>query len=129
MTDEPIQIDGTHVTVNLEVDRASVGKEAIEHRFGFHKATVEGENATLPMHRDTRLLFRAFAETLDHLLPEGRAKSVAFTELENASMWAHKAIAELAPAIREEPENAPVTYKPVLYETPAEQRRRNTEPS
>lgn len=79
----------------------SLGANEIEHRFGFHKATVEGENATLPKHRDTRLKFREFAEWLDSLLPEGRAKSVAFTELENASMWAHKAIAETAPAISE----------------------------
>lgn len=79
-----------------------LGPEEIEHRFGFHKATVEGENATLPKHRDTRLLFREFAERLDEILPGGRAKAVAFTELEDASMWAHKAIAETAPVIREE---------------------------
>lgn len=80
----------------------SLGSEEIEHRFGFHKATLEGENATLPKHRDTRLAFRKFAEELDKVLPAGRAKSVAFTELENASMWAHKSIAELAPAITED---------------------------
>ena len=79
----------------------SLGAVEIEHRFGFHKATIEGDNATLPMHRDTRLAFREFAEFLDDVLPAGRAKSVAFTELENASMWAHKAIAETAPVISE----------------------------
>ncbi len=79
-----------------------LGKNEIEHRFGFHKATVEGENATLPVHSDTRLKFREFAEWLDQNLPDGRAKSVAFTELENASMWSHKAIAELAPLIEED---------------------------
>lgn len=78
-----------------------LGPEEVERRFGFHKATVEGENATLPKHRDTRLKFREFAEWLDEVLPEGRAKSVAFTELENASMWSHKAIAETAPVITE----------------------------
>ena len=75
--------------------------EEIEHRFGFHKATIEGENATLPKHRDIRLKFREFASFLDEVLPDGRAKSVAFTELENASMWAHKAIAETAPVVNE----------------------------
>lgn len=75
--------------------------EEIEHRFGFHKATIEGPNATLPKHRDVRILFREFAEEIDAILPDGRAKSVAFTELENASMWAHKSIAELAPVIEE----------------------------
>lgn len=78
-----------------------LGKNEIEHRFGFHKATIEGENATLPKHRDVRLKFREFAEFLDEIAPEGRAKSVMFTELENASMWAHKAIAETAPALPE----------------------------
>jgi hypothetical protein len=78
-----------------------IGAEEIEHRFGFHKATIEGENATLPLHRETRLAFREFAEFLDATLPAGRAKSVAFTDLENASMWAHKAIAETAPLVGE----------------------------
>lgn len=83
---------------------STVGKDEIEHRFGFHKATIEGPNATLPKHRDTRLKFREFAEFLDEVLPPGRAKSVAFTELENASMWSHKAIAETAPVVREDPQ-------------------------
>ena len=79
----------------------SIGKDEIEHRFGFHKATIEGDNATLPLHRDTRLWFKEFAAHLDKTLPPGRAKSVAFTELENASMWAHKVIAETAPVVSE----------------------------
>lgn len=79
-----------------------LGEEEIEHRFGFHKATIEGENATLPKHARVRLAFREFGEFLDKTLPEGRAKAVAFTELETASMWAHKAIAETAPVVRED---------------------------
>ena len=79
----------------------ALGPKEIEHRFGFHKATIEGENATLPKHRELRILFREFAEKIDEILPEGRAKSVAFTELENASMWSHKAVAELSPLIEE----------------------------
>lgn len=75
--------------------------EEIEHRFGFHKATLEGANATLPKHRNLRLEFRKFAEMLEEVLPDGRAKSVAMTELETTSMWAHKAVAELAPALEE----------------------------
>lgn len=80
-----------------------IGKDEIENRFGFHKATVEGENATLPVHSQTRIVFREFAAWLDENLPDGRAKSVAMTELENASMWSHKAISEKAPLISEEP--------------------------
>jgi len=79
----------------------SIGPEEIEHRFGFHKATIEGTEATLPKHRDMRLLYREFAEKLDEILPPGRAKSVAFTNLEDASMWSHKAVAETAPVVTE----------------------------
>ncbi|AWY06738.1 hypothetical protein HOT47_gp29 [Microbacterium phage Quhwah] len=79
----------------------ALGEDQIEHRFGFHKATIEGENATLPAHRDTRIKFREFAAFLDETLPDGRAKSVAMTELESASMWAHKSIAEQAPLVQE----------------------------
>lgn len=75
--------------------------EDIEHRFGFHKATLEGPNATLPKHTSMRILFREFAARLDEILPEGRAKSVAFTNLEDASMWSHKAVAETAPVVKE----------------------------
>lgn len=83
------------------MSNVSIGAEEIEHRFGFHKATIEGENATLPMHRDVRLLFREFAERLNEILVPGRAKEVAFTNLEDASMWSHKAIAETAPVVQE----------------------------
>lgn len=79
-----------------------LGKDAIADRFGFHKATVEGENATLPVHRAIRIHFCEFAEIIDEILPDGRAKSVLFTELETASMWAHKAIAEKAPLVKEQ---------------------------
>lgn len=80
-----------------------LGNEEIENRFGFHKATVEGDNATLPKHAELRRHFREFSSFLDDLLPDGRAKSVMFTELENASMWAHKAVAEMSPLVEEVP--------------------------
>lgn len=83
------------------MSNVSIGTQEIDHRFGFHKATIEGENATLPSHRALRLTFKEFAAVLDEILPPGRAKSVAFTELENASMWAHKAVAEQAPTVQE----------------------------
>lgn len=76
-------------------DNISVGADEIEHRFGYHRPTPE----TAGTHIDLRLRFRRFAEDLDALLPPGRAKSVALTELENCSMWSHKAIAELSPVV------------------------------
>lgn len=78
-----------------------LGSTEIENRFGFHKATIEGDNATLPKHAEIRLRFRGFAEFLDDFLPDGRAKSLMFTELENASMWAHKSVAELSPLVED----------------------------
>lgn len=79
-----------------------LGKDQIEHRFGFHKATVEGDNATLPKHRELRLKFREFAEHLDTVLEDGREKSLVFTALQEASMWSHCAIAMDAPLVSEE---------------------------
>lgn len=71
--------------------------QEINNRFGFHKATLEGPEATSPKHHALRKHFMEFAFLLDDILPEGREKALAFTELENASMWAHKAIAQTAP--------------------------------
>lgn len=78
-----------------------IGHEEIEHRFGFHRATVEGDNATLPRHRDLRLAYKEFANILDEGLPDGREKALAFTALQEASMWSHCAIAMDAPTIVE----------------------------
>ena len=80
---------------------AMIGSEEIENRFGFHKATIEGSNASLPKHMKVRRLFKELANELDDLAPSSRSKYVAFTELENASMWFHKAIAETAPVVKE----------------------------
>ena len=70
--------------------------EEINNRFGGHRATIEGENATKPVHDNLRYLFREFAAELNDILPEGRYKSLAMTELENAAMWSHKSVAEQA---------------------------------
>lgn len=81
--------------------KGKLGPEEIQIRFGFHTVTVEGDAETLEKLSDLRFTFREFAEYLDEVLPNGRAKSAAFTELENASMWSQKAIAEEAPLTEE----------------------------
>lgn len=78
-----------------------IGTTEIEHRFGFHKATVEGDNATLPRHRELRLAYKQFAAVLDRELPDSREKSLVFTALQEASMWSHCAVAMDAPLVVE----------------------------
>lgn len=94
----PVQLPHPHIAdFDLDPSNQSVGSEEIENRFGFHKGTLEGPNATAPRHAYLRREFKDFADMLDRVLPPGRAKEVAFVELETASMWTHKAIAQTAP--------------------------------
>lgn len=80
-----------------QVDHDLLGSTEIHSRFGFHKATIEGAEATKPKHAELRQAFIDFATYLDKLLGSSREKSEAFTHLEDASMWSHKAIAKTAP--------------------------------
>lgn len=73
-----------------------LSKDDLNNRYGFHKGT----ETTIPQHQEVRIEFRSFAEWLEGVLPEGRAKSLAHTALEEASMWANKAVAEQAPLTR-----------------------------
>lgn len=63
--------------------------EDIERRFTYHRP--EGQKVT--DHEDVRIRFKAWAQVLANGLPAGREKSLAFTALEEASFWAHAAIA------------------------------------
>lgn len=78
-----------------------LGKDEIENRFGFHKGTLEGPNATAPRHAALRVRFREFAEMLDEAIPDGREKSLALTALQESSMWTHFAVAKDAPLVSE----------------------------
>ena len=76
-----------------------IGSEEIDNRFGLHP----GGAKTIPMHNQCRREFIAMANFLDNLLPDGRSKALAFTALQEASMWSNFAIAETAPVVL--PEN------------------------
>lgn len=78
-----------------------IGQEEIKSRFGFHKGTIEGPNATAPRHADLRREFVAFANLLDEALPDGREKALVMTKLQEASMWSHFGIALDAPLVDE----------------------------
>jgi hypothetical protein len=67
-----------------------VGNEEILNRFGYHPGTEK----TIPQHHKLRDGFIAFAQFLDATLPDGRAKSTAFTKLQESSMWANFGVAE-----------------------------------
>jgi hypothetical protein len=63
--------------------------EDIERRFNYHRP----EGQKVYDHDAVRQAFKQFANYLNGILPAGREASVAFTELESASMWAQAAIA------------------------------------
>lgn len=87
---------GTWDDFDLTDDHRSVGEDELKNRFGSREATAEGPNATAPRHAYLRAHFLEFADMLDRLLPPGRAKAVALTQLEDSAMWANKAISALA---------------------------------
>lgn len=72
---------------------AHLSDDEIEERFGHTAASIEGPNPNEELHAEIRLQFKKLAKILNYYLPDGRGKSVMFTELETASMWAHKSLA------------------------------------
>lgn len=72
-------------------------QEEIDNRTLFHKGTDE----TMPSHKIVRQKYNDLMTAMNLLLPDGRAKSVCLTQLEDSEMWANKAVAELAPIVRE----------------------------
>lgn len=69
-----------------------IGEKEIRHRFGSTAVNLDVNVASA--HDDLREAFIVFAIALDELLPNCREKSVAFTELQSSSMWAHKALSD-----------------------------------
>lgn len=62
----------------------------IVNRFAFHPATTP-ERAK--QHDDVRETCRGLASVLDYMLPDGREKALALTNLEQTMFWANAAIA------------------------------------
>jgi len=63
--------------------------DEILNRFTYHKASPEG---TVKHHELSRL-FVELASQVDLLCPDGREKSLTFTALQEAKMWASAAVA------------------------------------
>jgi hypothetical protein len=63
--------------------------EDVGRRFDYRPASER----TGPMHEEARAACRELAEKLAEILPDGREKSLAITNLEQAMFWANAAIA------------------------------------
>ena len=70
-----------------------LGPEEIRNRWDQHVVS----ETTKPQHDLIRDTFKFVAATIDDNVPEGRAKALALTNLQQASMWANFAIAEQTP--------------------------------
>ena len=77
------------VTVSSERPATPLTEADITRRFTYHRP--EGQKVT--DHENVRIWFKAWAQSLNAKLPAGREASLAFTALEEASFWAHAAIA------------------------------------
>jgi hypothetical protein len=62
----------------------------LQNRFRFHPADTKGKQDA---HEHVREQCRRLAENLNELLPEGREKSLAVTNLEQAMFWSNAALA------------------------------------
>lgn len=75
-----------------------LSQEELEKRFSYH--TPSSEKASL--HELVQHGCGSLAKMLNEILPDSREKSLAFTKLEEAMMWANAAIARNP--VQEEPE-------------------------
>lgn len=74
-----------------------VSDEELASRFGRHKYT----DSTAAGTRAVRRKFLEMATWIDIVIPPGRAKAMALTELESCESWAIKAVLERAPVMSE----------------------------
>lgn len=82
----------------------------LDRRFNYHKPDAAAQAA----HQQVRNGAKYLGELLDTILPEGREKALAFTNLEQAMFWANAAIAR--------PDLVDIIYPPEIPATndPAE---------
>ena len=76
-----------------------LGPEEIAKRFGTTATPFPG---TENPHDDLRRNFISLAQIIDVSMDDSREKSLALTELESASMWAHKCLAQSMAKTRRE---------------------------
>jgi hypothetical protein len=65
-------------------------QQELRNRFVYHPPV---DQRRVAMHEHIRQMCYALAAELNHVLPEGREKSVAITNLEQVTFWANAAIA------------------------------------
>lgn len=68
---------------------AGIDFAEIQRRFDYHAPSGEAKS----LHAATRHAAKVFANNVLAQLPESREKSLAFTAFEEATFWAHAAIA------------------------------------
>jgi len=91
------EVMSSELLEELKTDHTSIGPDVLRDRFGYHKGT----EVTAPMHQAVRGVMLDVGIILDRMLPNGRAKFQAIILLEESTMWANKAIAEMAPVVDE----------------------------
>ncbi|MGW5673950.1 Acb2/Tad1 domain-containing protein [Streptomyces sp. NPDC003860] len=62
----------------------------LAHRFHYHPPATEERRAA---HESVREACQRLAEQIDALCPDGREKSLAITQVEQAMFWANAALA------------------------------------
>jgi hypothetical protein len=88
--------DNEPVSSNEDKVLASVNPDLV-NRVSYHPAN----EVTIPMHEAVRAATLAYMTVLDQILPEGREKSLAFTQAEQAMFWANAAVARSGAAPQE----------------------------
>jgi len=74
-----------------------LGKDEINKRFGANWLTPDGSPTNADLSAVVRQNFKWFAEALDKALPDGRAKSVSMTYLEDCFLWAKHSLNDISP--------------------------------